>query len=77
MTGRPDKHKLDVLHPVPGTDLSGAALLGQQGLEVTPYVVNYCKKVLADRRAIPWTEVRPEVNVLNLVPVVQFGFRLP
>jgi pimeloyl-ACP methyl ester carboxylesterase len=72
MTGRMDKHKLDDLHPIRGTDLAGPALLGQPGLEVTSYVVNYCKRVLADRRSTAWTEVKPEVNVLQLVPVTSF-----
>jgi pimeloyl-ACP methyl ester carboxylesterase len=73
MSGRPDKHKLDELHPIRGTDLSGAALLGQP--DVATYVGNYCKKVLTDRRAIPWTEVKPEVNFLQIVPVGAFGFK--
>jgi pimeloyl-ACP methyl ester carboxylesterase len=77
MTGRPDKHKQDDLHPIKGTDLAGPALLGQQQLMVTQYVVNFVKKVMADRRAIAWTEVKPEINTLQLVPVTQFGFRMP
>ncbi len=70
--GRMEKHKFDDLHPIRGTDLAGPALLGQQSLDVSTYVVNYCKRVMADRRAIPWTEVKPDVNVLQLVPVGQF-----
>jgi hypothetical protein len=77
MTGRPEKHKQDDLHPIKGTDLAGPALLGQQALGVTDYVVRYAKKVMTERRAIPWTEVKPEVNTLQLIPVTQFGFRPP
>jgi hypothetical protein len=77
MTGRPEKHKSDDLHPIKGTDLGGLALLGQPALKVNDYVVEYVKKVIAQRRAVPWTEVKPEVNTLQLVPVTQFGMRLP
>jgi pimeloyl-ACP methyl ester carboxylesterase len=77
MAGSPDKHKLDELKMVPRTNLPGQALLGQQALGVSTEIVGYCKKVLADRRAIAWTEVKPEVNVLQLVPLVPFGFRMP
>jgi len=77
MTGRPEKHKLDDLHPIRGTNLAGSALLGQPALQVGPYVVGYVKKVMADRRAIPWTDVKPEVNTLQVVPVTQFGIRVP
>ncbi len=73
---RPEK-KLDDLHPIRGTTLAGPALLGQPALQVAPYVVGYVKKVLAERRAITWTEVKPEVNTLQLIPVTQFGFRVP
>jgi pimeloyl-ACP methyl ester carboxylesterase len=77
MSGRPDKHKLDEQFPIKGTDLAGPALLGQPALNVTGHVVDYIKKVMAERRAIAWTEVKPEVNTLQLIPVTQFGFRLP
>jgi pimeloyl-ACP methyl ester carboxylesterase len=72
MTGRPEKHKLDDLHPIRGTDLAGPALLGQQALDVMPYIVKYCQRVVAERRAVPWTEVKPDVNVLQPVPVASF-----
>ncbi|HEY1376347.1 MAG TPA: alpha/beta fold hydrolase [Gemmataceae bacterium] len=77
MSGRPEKHKLDDLHPIRGTNLAGSALLGQPALQVSPYVVGYVKKVMADRRAIPWTDVKPEVNTLQIVPVNLFGIRVP
>jgi pimeloyl-ACP methyl ester carboxylesterase len=77
MTGRPEKHKQDDLHPIKGTDLGGLALLGQPSLGVTDYVVKFTKKVMTDRRAVPWTEVKPEVNTLQLVPVTSFGLRMP
>jgi pimeloyl-ACP methyl ester carboxylesterase len=77
MTGRPDKHKHDDLHPIKGTDLAGSALLGQPALMVNQYVVGYLKKVMAERRAVPWTEVKPEINTLQLVPVTQFKLREP
>src|SRR5205823_3599873 len=73
MAGRPEKHKKDDLHPIRGTDLAGQALLGQPALDVSQYVVQYVRKVMADRRAIPWTETKPEVNTLDLVPVSRFG----
>ena len=57
--------------------MAGPALLGQQALMVSDYIVKYLKKVMAERRAIAWTEVKPEVNLLQLIPVTQFGFRLP
>jgi hypothetical protein len=78
MSGRMAKHKFDDLHPIRGTDLAGPALLSQPALDVSTYVVNYCKRVLTDRRAIAWTEVKPEVNNLQLIPVApQYGFRMP
>ena len=73
----PDKHKLDVLYPIRGTDLAGPALLGQSTLQTTDHIVNFCNKVMADRRAIPWTEVKWESNPFTLVPLQQFGFRAP
>jgi hypothetical protein len=76
-TGVDNKHKLDDLHPVAGTDLAGAALLGQPAMHIGEYVRDYLKKVLTDRRAKAWTEVQPEVNLLNLVPVQNFGISLP
>jgi pimeloyl-ACP methyl ester carboxylesterase len=77
MSGTPDKHKLDDLHPIKGTTLAGPALLGQAGLNVTDYVVKYCQKVMTDRRAVAWTEVKPEANPIDLVPVPRFGFQMP
>jgi pimeloyl-ACP methyl ester carboxylesterase len=77
ITGRPEKHKQDNLHPIKGTDLAGPALLGQPALTVNQYIIGYVKKIMAERRAIPWTEVKPEVNTLQLVPVQLFGMRLP
>jgi pimeloyl-ACP methyl ester carboxylesterase len=77
MSGRPEKHKLDALLAIHGTDLAGAALLGQPALEVPGKVLTFVQKVLADRRVVPWTEVKPEVNVLTLVNLLPFGFRPP
>ena len=77
VTGNGAEKKLDDLHPIRGTDLAGPALLGQPALEVPQYVAKYCQKIMTDRRAIPWTEVKPEVNQLQLIPMTSFGFRLP
>jgi len=72
MAGRPEKHKLDVKHEVRGTDLAGAALLGQPGLGVHTTIMNFLKKVMTDRRAIPWTAVQPETNNVGLVNLAPF-----
>jgi pimeloyl-ACP methyl ester carboxylesterase len=77
LTGNGAEKKFDDLHPIRGTDLAGPALLGQPGLEVPQYVVKYCQKVMTDRRAKPWTEVKPEVNRLEPLPLRAFGFRMP
>jgi hypothetical protein len=73
---RPEK-KLDEVKPIRGTNLAGPALLGQPALAVPQTVVTYCQKVLADRRAIPWTDVKPEANPLALIPVQAFGLPIP
>jgi pimeloyl-ACP methyl ester carboxylesterase len=77
MTGRPEKHKLDELRAIRGTDLAGAALLGQPALKVPDTLLDFVRKVLADKKVVPWTEVKPEVNVLGLVNLLPFGFRPP
>jgi pimeloyl-ACP methyl ester carboxylesterase len=77
LTNNGTEKKLDDLHPIRGTDLAGPALLGQPPLEVQQYVVKYCQKIMTDRRAIPWTEVKPEVNQLLPINVTAFGFRMP
>lgn len=77
MSGRPEKHKSDDLHAIKGTDLAGSALLGQPALNVNRYILNYVKKVMAERRAIAWTEVKPETNTLTLVNLNPFNIRMP
>jgi pimeloyl-ACP methyl ester carboxylesterase len=78
MNGTPEKHKLDVLHPIKGTSLNGPGLLGQAGaLNVTDDIIKYCQKVMTERRAIAWTEVKPEANPLDLIAPQRFGMRLP
>jgi hypothetical protein len=72
MAGRPDKNKLDKLQPIRGTDLSGPALL-QPALNVPQDVLTFCQKVLVERRAVPWSEVKPEANFLQLIPLGPFG----
>jgi pimeloyl-ACP methyl ester carboxylesterase len=73
MNGRPEKHKLDKLQPIRGTDLAGPALLGQPALNVPQDVLTFCQKVMTERRAIAWTEVKPETNILRLIPLGPFG----
>jgi pimeloyl-ACP methyl ester carboxylesterase len=76
-TGSRPEQKLNELKPIPGTNLAGPALLGQPALNVPELVFKYCQKVLADRKAIPWTEVKPEANPLGLVPLGPFGVPTP
>jgi hypothetical protein len=73
MSGRPEKHKLDKMQPIRGTDLAGPALLGQPALNVSQDVLTFCQKVMTERRAIPWTDVRPDANPLILIPLGPFG----
>ena len=46
-------------------------------LNVPETVTKYCQKIMADRKAIPWTEVKPEANPLAIVPLGQFGIPMP
>jgi pimeloyl-ACP methyl ester carboxylesterase len=73
--GRLERNKLDATFPIKGTNLAGQALLGQPGLGVNRVIIDYVKKVMTDRRAVPWTKVDPEINKLTLVNLAPFGFR--
>jgi pimeloyl-ACP methyl ester carboxylesterase len=75
LTSRGDRNKLDGKLELKGTDLAGAALLGQPALNVSPMIVSYAEKVMAERKAIPWTKVDPEINKIGLVNLAPFGFR--
>jgi hypothetical protein len=76
VSGR-EKHKLDTKIELKGTDLAGQALLGQSVLNVNAQIVAHVKKVMTERKAIPWTRVQTEVNVIHLVNLRPFGFQLP
>jgi hypothetical protein len=74
-SGKVERHKLDTRYDIKGTNLAGTALLGQPGLGVSQKAVEFVKKVMAERRAVPWTKVDPEVNKLTLANLAVFGFR--
>jgi len=76
-TGGATKTRLDVNHPIRGTDLAGPALLGQPALNVSALIVGFIEKVMTERRAIPWAEVKPETNNTGLVNLGPFNIRLP
>lgn len=67
--GREKIHKLDQKIELKGTDLAGQALLGPaaDALGVRQSVVAYVKKVMAERRAIPWSLFETAGNPLQLV----------
>jgi len=74
-----DKNKFTAKYDVKGTDLAGQALLGQPSLLVTPKILEFTDKVLADRKAVPWASVAHEENPLQYVPNLKgYGFsRMP
>jgi pimeloyl-ACP methyl ester carboxylesterase len=69
-TGNREKlHKLDSRIELKGTDLSGQALLGPaaDALGVRQSIVAYLKKVMAERKSIPWSDLEAASNPLALV----------
>jgi pimeloyl-ACP methyl ester carboxylesterase len=74
--GGGERNRLDELVPIKGTNLAGAALLGQQGLGVNQRIIDYMRKVTAERKSIPWSKVDPDVNRLGLANLALLGFRL-
>jgi hypothetical protein len=74
-SGKVERHKLDTRIDIKGTNLAGTALLGQPGLGVNQKAIEFVKKVMAERKAVPWTKVDPEVNKLTLANLAVFGFR--
>jgi len=70
-----ERNKLDELIPIKGTNLAGSALLGQPGLGVSNRITTYMKRVMAERRSIPWSKVDPDVNRLTLANLALLGFR--
>ena len=67
--GREKTHKLDAKIELKNTDLAGQALLGPQAqaLGVQPRIVEFIKKVMSERKAIPWTDFEAASNPLTLV----------
>jgi hypothetical protein len=78
MTGGRDKNKHTQKLDLKGTDLAGQALLGQAALGVNARIIDYLNKIMADRKAIPWSSVSHDVNPIQLISLRPFGFsRLP
>ncbi|MGN1058681.1 MAG: hypothetical protein ACI4Q7_04955 [Candidatus Avelusimicrobium sp.] len=46
-------------------------------LNVPAQILDYVKKVQAERRALPWSELQTGANPLQLVPLQPFGLRAP
>ncbi len=72
---RTERNRLTMSLDVKGTDLAGVALLGQPALGVGPRIVEFIKKVMAERKAVPWAEVRPDINRIPVVNLQPFGFQ--
>ena len=73
-----DKHK-HMLLEIKGTDLAGQALLGPaaSALGVPQRIVEYIKKVMAERRQIAWSEMEVSSNPLQTVNVRALGVSVP
>jgi hypothetical protein len=75
LTSGRTKNRLTQKYDVKGTDLPGQALLGQQAFGVDAKIIDFMEKVLADRKAIPWSVVDHDRNPLALVPGLRsYGF---
>jgi pimeloyl-ACP methyl ester carboxylesterase len=72
---RTERHKLDTRIDIKGTNLAGTALLGQPGLGVNGKVIEFVKKVMAERKAVPWSKIDPEINKITLANLGLLGFR--
>jgi len=58
----------DDQHAIKGTDLAGRRCWDNRRWSQRLHG-QVCEEVITERRAIPWTEVKPEINTLNIVPV--------
>lgn len=74
--GRRDKHKLDAKVAVK-TRLSGEQLLAQSGLKVTDTILEYVDKVMKDRKAVPWRELRLNEQTPVTVLLSRYGVGVP
>jgi pimeloyl-ACP methyl ester carboxylesterase len=77
--GRDKLHKLDTNIELKGTDLASQALLAPAAASfgVPQSVVAYIKKVMADRKAIPWSDFDSASNPLALVNLSALGLSAP
>lgn len=75
--GGRDKHKLDEKWPLPKTKLGGQELLSQADLRMPERILLFLEKVLAERKAIPWTELNVRQQAFQLVPLTKYGFNVP
>jgi pimeloyl-ACP methyl ester carboxylesterase len=79
VSGREKLHKLDAKLELKGNPLSGQALLGPAAEQfgAREAVVKYIKKVMADRKAIPWENFEAASNPLTLVNLRALSVSVP